>query len=67
MLIGMVFGNGYGSQAGALRMAGVDPTGFTNFDTLVRYAQLAERGKFQFLFMPDFPALSADIAPTHSN
>ncbi|KQN33141.1 MULTISPECIES: NtaA/DmoA family FMN-dependent monooxygenase [Sphingomonas] len=62
MLIGMVFGNGYGSQAGAWRMPGVDPTGFTNFDTLVRYAQLAERGKFQFLFMPDFPALRADIA-----
>lgn len=62
MLVGMVFGNGYGSQPGAWRMPGVDPMGFTNFDNLVRYAQIAERGKFQFLFMPDFPALKADIA-----
>lgn len=62
ILIGMVFGNGYGAQAGAWRMPGVDPEGFTSFDNLVRYAQLAERGKFQFLFMPDFPALKADIA-----
>ncbi|MEC3909494.1 NtaA/DmoA family FMN-dependent monooxygenase [Sphingobium sp. CR2-8] len=61
MLIGMVFGNGYGSQPGAWRMPGVDPKGFTNFDNLVRYAQIAERGKFQFLFMPDFPALKSDI------
>lgn len=61
MLIGMVFGNGYGSQSGAWRMPGVDPMGFTNFDNLVRYAQMAERGKFQFLFMPDFPALKANI------
>jgi FMN-dependent oxidoreductase (nitrilotriacetate monooxygenase family) len=61
MLIGMVFGNGYGSQPGAWRMPGVDPMGFTNFDTLVRYAQLAERGKFQFLFMPDFPTLKPNI------
>lgn len=62
MLIGMVFGNGYGSQAGAWRWPGVDATNFTNFDNLVRYAQQAERGKFKFLFMPDFPALKADIA-----
>lgn len=62
LLIGMVFGNGYGSQPGAWRMPGVDPMGFTNFDNLVRYAQIAERGKFQFLFMPDFPTLKANIA-----
>jgi FMN-dependent oxidoreductase (nitrilotriacetate monooxygenase family) len=62
MLIGMVFGNGYGSQTGAWRWPGVDARSFTNFDNLVRYAQLAERGKFQFLFMPDFPALNDGIA-----
>lgn len=62
MLIGMVFGNSYGSQAGAWRWPGVDARGFTDFDRLVRYAQLAERGKFHFLFMPDFPALKGDIS-----
>jgi FMN-dependent oxidoreductase (nitrilotriacetate monooxygenase family) len=60
LLLGMVFGNGYGAQPGAWRMPGVDPMGFTNFDNLVRYAKMAERGKFQFLFMPDFPALKPD-------
>ena len=61
MMIGMHFGNGYGSQPGAWRMPGVDPRGYTNFDNQVRYAQAAERGKFQFLFVPDFPALKGDI------
>lgn len=62
MLIGMVYGNGYGSQAGAWRWPGVDAMNLANFDSLVRYAQMAERGKFQFLFMPDFPSLKPDIA-----
>lgn len=62
MIIGMHFGNGYGSQPGAWRMPGVDPTSYTSFDNQVRYAQAAERGKFQFLFVPDFPALKGDIA-----
>jgi FMN-dependent oxidoreductase (nitrilotriacetate monooxygenase family) len=61
MMIGMHFGSGYGSQPGAWRMPGVDPTSYTNFDNQVRYAQAAERGKFQFLFVPDFPALKGDI------
>jgi FMN-dependent oxidoreductase (nitrilotriacetate monooxygenase family) len=61
MIIGMHLGNGYGSQPGAWRMPGVDPRSYTNFDNQVRYAQAAERGKFQFLFVPDFPALKGDI------
>lgn len=61
MIIGMHLGNGYGTQPGAWRMAGVDPRSYTNFDNLVRYAQAAERGKLQFLFLPDFPAIMGDI------
>ncbi|WP_275785367.1 NtaA/DmoA family FMN-dependent monooxygenase [Pararhizobium gei] len=61
MIIGMLFGNGYGSQPGSWRMPGVDPRNYTNFDSQVRYAQSAERGKFQFLFMPDFPALTGNV------
>lgn len=61
MIIGMHFGNGYGSQPGAWRMAGVNPRNYTNFDSQVRYAQAAERGKFQFLFMPDFPVLTGNV------
>ncbi|MDB5614237.1 MAG: nitrilotriacetate monooxygenase [Devosia sp.] len=61
MIIGMHFGNGYGSLPGAWRMPGVDPTNYAGFDAKVRYAQAAERGKMQFLFLPDGPNHFGDI------
>lgn len=62
MIIGMHLGNGYGSQPGAWRMPWVDPKDYTSFDARVRQAQAAERGKFQFLFLPDGPgSLMADL------
>jgi FMN-dependent oxidoreductase (nitrilotriacetate monooxygenase family) len=62
MLIGMHLGNGYGALADAWRMPGVDPRAYTSFDAKVRQAQAAERGKFQFLFLPDGPStLAGDI------
>lgn len=63
MLIGLHLGNGYGSQYGAWRMPEVDPESYTSFDARVKQAQAAERGKFQFLFLPDGPgAVMTDIA-----
>ena len=63
MLIGLHLGNGYGSQPGAWRMPWVDPKSYTSFDARVKQAQAAERGKFQFLFLPDGPgAVMTDIA-----
>lgn len=63
MLIGLHLGNGYGSQYGAWRMPEVDPESYTSFDARVKQAQVAERGKFQFLFLPDGPgAVMTDIA-----
>jgi FMN-dependent oxidoreductase (nitrilotriacetate monooxygenase family) len=63
MLIGLHLGNGYGSQPGAWRMPGVDPMSYTSFDARVTQAQAAERGKFQFIFLPDGPgAVITDIA-----
>lgn len=62
MLIGLHLGNGYGSQPGAWRMPGVDPKSYTSFDARVKQAQAAERGKLQFLFLPDGPGtIMADI------
>ncbi|MFC3314426.1 NtaA/DmoA family FMN-dependent monooxygenase [Falsigemmobacter intermedius] len=61
MIIGMHLGNGYGSQPGAWRMAGVDPRSYTSFDAKVRQAKAAERGKFQFLFLPDGPSQVVDV------
>jgi FMN-dependent oxidoreductase (nitrilotriacetate monooxygenase family) len=61
MLLGMQFGNGYGAQVTSWRAPNVDPKNYTDFDAMVRYAQAAERGKFQFLFLPDTPALSSNL------
>jgi len=62
ILIGLHLGNGYGSQPGAWRMPGVDPKSYTSFDARVKQAQAAERGKFQFIFLPDGPgAVMTDI------
>lgn len=59
MLIGMQMGNGYGSQVTAWKADGVDPLNYIKMDAQVRYAQKAERGKFQFIFFPDYQNLSA--------
>jgi FMN-dependent oxidoreductase (nitrilotriacetate monooxygenase family) len=69
MIIGMQLGNGYGSQPGSWRMPGVDPTSYASFDAKVRHARAAERGKLQFLFLPDGPSSVGDIAhePPHFN
>jgi hypothetical protein len=53
MLIGLGFGNGYGSQSGAWRMPWVDLISYTYYDVLVKQDQVAERGKLHFLFLPD--------------
>lgn len=55
MLIGMQLGNGYGSQVTAWRAPHVDVHNYADLDVHVRYAQKAERGKFQFLFFLDSP------------
>lgn len=61
MILGMHLGNGYGSQASAWRAPGVDPANYTSFDAQVRYARAAERGKFAFLFLPDFLGEQRDL------
>lgn len=61
MIVGLHLGNGYGSQPGAWRAPWVDPTSYISFDTRVRQAQAAERGKFHFIFLPDGPSAVADI------
>ncbi|MCC9205026.1 NtaA/DmoA family FMN-dependent monooxygenase [Arthrobacter sp. zg-Y769] len=61
LILGMQLNNGYGSQPSAWRMPGVDPSNYTDYDAMVRYAQAAERGKVAFLFLPDTPALTSDV------
>lgn len=62
MILGMYLGTGYGSQATAWRAPGVHPDNYTNLDAVVRHARAAERGKFAFVFLPDFPAFSERMA-----
>ncbi|UQN09652.1 NtaA/DmoA family FMN-dependent monooxygenase [Deinococcus sp. QL22] len=58
----MQFSNGYGSQPHSWRMPGVNPTNATDFDAQVRYAQAAERGKIDFLFLPDGLGMDTDLS-----
>jgi FMN-dependent oxidoreductase (nitrilotriacetate monooxygenase family) len=60
MILGLQLGNGYGAHGAAWRAAGVNHANYADFDAQVRYAQAAERGKFAFLFLPDFLAYKAD-------
>ncbi|MGC5799845.1 NtaA/DmoA family FMN-dependent monooxygenase [Sphingomonas sp. NFX23] len=62
MIIGMHLGNGYGNLLGAWRASSLDPTSYTSFDAKIRHAKAAERGKLQFLFLPDGPTHVGDIA-----
>jgi FMN-dependent oxidoreductase (nitrilotriacetate monooxygenase family) len=50
--------NGFGASPYAWLEPQVEPGDFTNIRALVRYAQAAERGKLDFIFLGDFLARS---------
>lgn len=55
--------SGYGAEFSAWRMPGTDPAAYTNMDSYVEGAKLAEKGKFQMIFIADTPALYNDLGP----
>ncbi|MGG7619331.1 NtaA/DmoA family FMN-dependent monooxygenase [Bacillus coreaensis] len=55
--------SGYGAEFSAWRMPGTDPTAYTNMDSYVEGAKLAEKGKFQMIFIADTPGLYNDLGP----
>lgn len=57
IILGMALVDGYGALHNAWRAPGVDPGNYADIEASIRYAQAAERGKFAFLFTPDFPAV----------
>jgi FMN-dependent oxidoreductase (nitrilotriacetate monooxygenase family) len=64
----MQFSGGYGAAPGARRLPGANLNSYTDMDQFVRYAQSAERGKIQLLFIADTPVLDVDLdrhAPHH--
>jgi len=55
--------SGYGGEFSAWRMPGTDPAAYTNMDSYVERAKLAEKGKFQMIFIADTPVLDVDLGP----
>lgn len=62
LILGLALHDGSGALNNGWRAPQVDPGNYAKFDANIRYAQAAERGKFTFLFIPDFPAVRPDIA-----
>lgn len=55
MLLGLGFTGAFGANAKAWKSEGVNSSTYPDIDADIRYAQLAEEGKFQFIFVGDFP------------
>jgi FMN-dependent oxidoreductase (nitrilotriacetate monooxygenase family) len=55
--------SGYGAEFSAWRMPDTDPAAYTNMDRYVEGAKLAEKGRFQMIFIADTPALTVDLGP----
>ena len=65
IILGLALTDGYGVLKNAWRAPHVDPGNYASVEANIRYAQSAERGKFAFLFTPDFPAVRGDVEHTH--
>nr|WP_154894174.1 NtaA/DmoA family FMN-dependent monooxygenase [Paenibacillus xylanexedens] len=55
--------SGYGGEFSAWRMPGTDPAAYTNMDSYVERAKIAEKGKFQMIFIADTPSLTVNLGP----
>lgn len=64
MLLSATLANGYGAQGQAWRSPETDTSDFINIEAQVKLARAAERGKFAFLFAPDFPGTTDDTGTT---
>jgi FMN-dependent oxidoreductase (nitrilotriacetate monooxygenase family) len=61
MIIGMQIAGSFGAHPGAWRTPTAAPMGYSDIDTIIEHAQIADRGGLQFLFVPDRPLLDADL------
>lgn len=61
MLLGAMLGTTYGIHPGAWRMPWADPNAYTDVETHVRAAQIAERGGLDYLFYPDRVFIWGDL------
>ena len=51
----------YGASRGAWRTKGANPAAFVDPDHFVKMAKWSEKGKFQFIFIADHPAVREDL------
>lgn len=51
----------YGASSGAWRSKGANPAHYIDTGSLVESAKWSERGKFQFIFIADHPAVREDL------
>src|SRR5690606_9352545 len=54
--------SGYGGEFSAWRMPGANPAAYTNIDSYVERAKIAEKGKFHMIFIADTAALTVDLS-----
>lgn len=62
MLLSATLSNGYGLQGQSWRAPENSRSAFTDIEAQVKLAQTVERGKFAFLFVPDFPGVGEELA-----
>jgi FMN-dependent oxidoreductase (nitrilotriacetate monooxygenase family) len=62
MQLALMMVTGYGVESSAWRMPGSDPAAYTNTDSYVEMAKMAEKGKFQMIFIADTPVLGDDLS-----
>ncbi|MEJ7501152.1 nitrilotriacetate monooxygenase, partial [Staphylococcus pasteuri] len=55
MLLGLGFTGTHGASAEAWKSEDIHSDIYPDINADIRYAQLAEKGKFQFIFIGDFP------------
>lgn len=65
MTLGIALTNNFGTHPAAWRMPHVDPRSYTNIDVTIKYAQMAERGGLQFVFIADRLFLHGDLAASN--
>jgi FMN-dependent oxidoreductase (nitrilotriacetate monooxygenase family) len=64
MILGVALPNNFGAHPAAWRMPHIDPQTFTDLSVTIKHVQAAERGGFDFVFMPDRLYMHGDIAVT---
>ncbi|MDD7928684.1 NtaA/DmoA family FMN-dependent monooxygenase [Microbacterium thalli] len=62
MILGVALTNNFGTHPATWRMPHVDPQAYTDIELTATYAQAAERGTLQFMFIADRLFLRDDLA-----